>query len=329
MSIFITGATGFIGRKLMEKFSGEEPLHLLVRKQSNLTSLEKKNIKFFYGDVTNKDSVFEGMRGCEKVFHLAAYAKSFSFDKDEYFKINVLGAINVFESALKHQVQKLVFTSSCVALGPSQDKVLTEKDWKERNHFYTEYEKSKYQAEIEAEKFVVKGLNLVIVNPTRVYGPGELNESNSVTKIVEKYIKGRFPLILNKGKEIGNYALVEDIALGHILAMEKGKAGQRYILGGENVSLKDFFFILNEILREKHWQINIPPKMAKFFAFLEEKKAIFLKKYPVITRSWVDTFLQNWAYSSEKAEKELGYKYHSLRKGLEITCNWLLNLKRN
>jgi nucleoside-diphosphate-sugar epimerase len=329
MSVFITGGTGFIGKKLIEKLWGKESLHLLVRPQSNRCNLKKEGIRFFPGDITDEHSVVEGMQGCEKVYHLAAYAKNFSFDKEAYYKINILGAIHVFESALKNNVRKVVFTSSCVSLGPSQNKVVTEKDWKERNHFYTEYEKSKYLAEVQALKFVEKGLDLVIVNPTRVYGPGELSEANSVSKIVERYIKGRFPIILNQGKEIGNYAFVEDVASGLILAMEKGKAGERYILGSENVSLKNFFALIDEILQAKHKQINISPKIAKFFGWLEEKKAYLLKKYPSITPDWVDTFLQNWAFSSEKAEKELGYKYHSLKEGLRITCDWLLNSKNN
>jgi farnesol dehydrogenase len=329
MAIFITGGTGFIGRKLIERLStGDEALHLLVRSQSSLTDLEKnEKIRFFYGDVTDENSVLEGMKGCDKVYHLAAYARNWSFDENQYYKVNVAGAINVFEAALKNRVQKIVFTSSCVTLGPSQDKVLTEKDWKPRENFFTEYEKSKYLAELEALKFVQKGLNLVMVNPTRVYGPGLLTEANSVTRIAQQYLEGKFPLILNRGKEVGNYAFVEDVVIGHILAMEKGKTGERYLLGGENISLKNLFFSLNELTQTKHIQINIPPKVARFVAWLEEKIANLFRKYPMISRDWVDTFLQNWIYSSEKAEKELGYKYLPLKQGLKITCDWILNQK--
>jgi len=329
MAIFITGGTGFIGRKLIERLSLEdEALHLLVRSQSSIANLERKEkIRFFYGDVTDENSVLEGIKGCDKVYHLAAYARNWSFDKNQYYKVNVRGAVNVFESALKNRVKKIVFTSSCVTLGPSQDRALTEKDWKKRNHFYTEYEKSKYLAELEALKFIEKGLNLVMVNPTRVYGPGLLTEANSVTRIAQQYIEGKFPLILNRGKEIGNYAFVEDVVSGQILAMEKGKTGERYLLGGDNISLKNLFSLLDEIMQTKHLQISIPPKIARFIAWLEEKKANIFKKYPRISRDWVDTFLQNWIYSSEKAEKELGYKYLPLKEGLKITCEWILSQK--
>jgi len=329
MAIFITGGTGFIGRKLIERLSlGGEALHLLVRSQSNIANLERtENIHFFYGDVTEENSISSGMKGCDKVYHLAAYARNWSFDKDQYYKVNVTGAMNIFEAALKNKVEKVVFTSSCVTLGPSSDGTLTEKDWKPRESFFTEYEKSKYLAELEALKFVQKGLNLVMVNPTRVYGPGLLTEANSVTRIAQQYLDGKFPLILNRGKEVGNYAFVEDVVIGHILAMEKGKTGERYLLGGDNVSLKNLFSLLDEITQTKHLQINIPPGIARLVAWLEEISANIFRKYPQISRDWVDTFLQNWKYSCEKAEKELGYKYLTLKQGLKITCDWILNQK--
>ena len=329
MAIFITGGTGFIGRKLIERLSlGDEALHLLVRSRSSLTDLEKNDkIRFFYGDITEENSILEGMKGCDKVYHLAAYARNWSFDENQYYKVNVTGATNVFEAALKNKVEKVVFTSSCVTLGPSSDGNVTEKDWRKRDHFYTEYEKSKYLAELEALKFVEKGLNLVMVNPTRVYGPGLLTEANSVTRIAQQYLEGKFPLILNRGKEIGNYAFVDDVVTGQILAMERGKTGERYLLGGDNISLKNLFSLLDEITQARHLQINIPPGIARLVAWLEEINANIFRKYPQISRDWVDTFLQNWIYSSEKAEKELGYKYLPLREGLKITCDWILNQK--
>jgi nucleoside-diphosphate-sugar epimerase len=195
--------------------------------------------------------------------------------------------------------------------------------------YYTEYEESKAVAEQEALRYAAEGFPVVIVNPTRVYGPGKLTEGNSVTLMIDMYDRGKLPVLLNGGKNIGNYVLVDDLVRGHILAMEKGRVGERYILGGENSSLRDFFRLVDDISKKKHFQINLPPRLAMVYAGLEKKKAQLLRLYPQITPGWVETFLQDWVYSSAKAEKELGYVVTPLREGLTATYEWLLRQRSN
>ncbi len=189
--------------------------------------------------------------------------------------------------------------------------------------FYTEYEKTKYLAEIVADKYVGKGLPLVIVQPTRVYGPGKMTEGNSVTKMIDMYLRGRFRFILNKGMEIGNYVYIDDIVDGHLMAMLKGQVGQRYILGGENSSLKDFFHILREISGREFRQFQIPPNLAVLIARFEENRAKFFGSYPLISRGWVETFLRHWDFSSDKAAADLGYRFRGLGEGIRLTHDWL------
>ncbi|MCX6145414.1 MAG: NAD-dependent epimerase/dehydratase family protein [Ignavibacteriales bacterium] len=190
--------------------------------------------------------------------------------------------------------------------------------------YFTEYEETKTIAEREVLQFAAKGFPVVIVNPTRVYGPGKLTEGNSVSLMIDMYDRGKVPVLLNGGKDIGNYVLVDDLVRGHILAMEKGKIGERYILGGENASLRQLFQLVDEVSGKKHFQMNLPPKLAYLYSGIEKKKAEWLGLYPQITPGWVETFLQHWVYSPEKAERELGYTITPLKEGVRITYEWLL-----
>jgi len=121
---------------------------------------------------------------------------------------------------------------------------------------------------------------------------------------------------------------VDDVVQGLILAMERGKAGERYILGGENVSLKRFFEIVDEISGKKHFQANLPTRLAMFYSRIEETKAERLGIYPSVTPGWVEMFLRDWAYSSEKAIKQLDYKITPLKEGIRITYEWLQELRK-
>lgn len=328
MSIFITGGTGFIGRKLVKKLLyRRESVHLLSRKHSDLRGLQRGGVKIFYGDVTNEESLRPAMQDCQRVFHLAAYARNWARHPSVYYRVNIEGFRNVAEIALDNKIEKIVFTSSAMTFGPTSEQIGNEKMSRKPKVFFTEYEKTKYLAEIESEKLLEKSLPLVIVNPTRVYGPGKMTEGNSVTRMIEMYIHGRFPIILGKGLEIGNYVYIDDVVDGHLKAMSKGKIGQKYILGGENSSLNHFFSLLSHLSGKKPPPIHIPPNLAKLFAKVEKFKAMIMGTYPLITTGWVETFLRNWAFSSEKAISELGYCFTGLKQGLELTYNWLRDNK--
>ena len=133
----------------------------------------------------------------------------------------------------------------------------------------------------------------------------------------------RFPVVLAGVVNVGNYAFVDDLVRGHILAMEKGRVGERYILGGENVSLRRLFDLVDETTGKRHVRLGLPAWLAMAYGRLERTKARWFRRYPVITPGWVETFLQDWAYSSAKAERELGYIITPLQEGIGVTCEWL------
>ena len=244
--------------------------------------------------------------------------------------MNIVGMRNVFEAAKKVGAKKVVFTSTIVAFGPTRPGVIGDETMPRiTSHYYTEYEETKALAEREALSYAAKKFPVVIVNPTRVYGPGKMTEGNSVSLMIDQYDRGKVPVLLNRGVNIGNYVYVDDLVRGHILAMEKGKIGQRYILGGENVSLERVYRTVDEVSGKRHFQMSLPPALAMVYAREEQLKAEWFGLYPQITPGWVSTFLQDWVYSCAKAEKELGYTITPFREGVRTTYEWLLELRRN
>lgn len=329
--VFVTGSTGFIGTKLVnELVQRGHTVHALTRGSSNKDGLQHERINLVTGDILDRDSLHRGMEGCTQVYHLAAYAKNWARDPSVFFKQNVEGMRNVFEAARAAGVRRIVFTSTIVTFGPTAPGVVGNEEMPRITpKYYTEYEETKAIAEQEALKMAAGGFPVVIVNPTRVYGPGKLTEGNSVSLMIDMYDRGKVPVLLNHGANIGNYVLVDDLVKGHILAMEKGAIGQRYILGGENASLKQIFELVDEASGKKHFQMNLPPSIAYVYAGFEKKKAEWLGLYPQITPGWVETFLQDWVYSPAKAEKELGYQVTPLKEGIRTTYEWLLAQRRS
>ncbi len=333
--IFVTGSTGFIGTRLVQALTDRgHSVRALSRRSDPAPPpgfdprdgdpLKHELVELVRGDITDLDSLRRGMEGCTRVFHLAAYAKNWARDPKTYFDSNVQGMRNVFDAAVEHDVHRIVWTSTFMTLGPSAPGVTADEDSpRTTDHFYTDYERTKTEAEAEAVARAADGLPVVIVNPTRVYGPGHLTEGNALAKLIDDYDRGRVPVLLNFGVNVGNYVLVDDVVAGHILAMEKGRIGERYVLGGDNVSLREFFRTIDRISDKRHFQIPILKGIPLLFAYLQRKRAEWFNVYPTITPGWVRTFLLEWSYSSDKARRELGYEPTSLEDGLRITYDWL------
>ncbi len=331
-TVFVTGGTGFIGTKLVQALvARKHKVRCLSRTTSNKEGLDHPNITIVQGTIHDKETLFKGMKGCTQVYHLAAYAKNWAKDPAEFRRQNFDGMMNVFEAAKTAGVKRIVLTSTIVTFGPSRPgEVRDESMPRVTPRYYTEYEATKALAEQKAMEMADDGFPVVIVNPSRVYGPGKMTEGNSVSRMIDMYDRGKVPVLLNGGINVGNYVLVDDLVQGHILAMEKGKVGERYILGGENVSLKGLFRIVDEVSGKTHVQFPLPAGLAMAFGYVEQKKAEWFGIYPQITPSWVETFLQDWEYSCAKAQKKLGYTITPLKEGVRRTYEWILeNRKRS
>ena len=324
MKVFVTGGTGFIGEKLTEKLLSEKhSVTLLVRNTLSAAFPGNHKIKQVNGDLSDKPALMEGMKGCDWVFHLAAYAKPSYKDPSVVTRINVEGTVKVFRAALESNVGKVIFTSTGGTMSYSRDGKPVDELSNPNPDLHTLYEKTKAEAEKIALDFSREGLDVVTVNPTRVYGPGKLTESNSLTKIMRSYITGHWRIIPGDGRSIGNYVYIDDIVEGHILAARFGRKGERYILGGENHSFNELFEIIGEAAGEKRMMFRLPAGLMKGIAGLAISYSKITGSPPAITKEWLDKYLSDWIMSSDKAVRELGYRITPLAEGILRTIEWL------
>jgi nucleoside-diphosphate-sugar epimerase len=324
MKIFITGATGYIGNNLAKRLAGEgHTIHALCRSINKSSLLDHDNIQVFEGDITDAASIEKAMRGCEQVYHLAAYARVWSKNILDFDTLNVQGTKNVLEAVRKLGVNKIVFTSTAGVLGPSGDRPVKEDDPR-IGDVMNEYEDTKTKAEDLCREYCNKyNMHIVIVNPPRVYGPGLESESNAVTKLVRLYIKGKWKILPGDGKRTGSYVYVDDVVNGHILAMEKGRKGERYILSGVNASYLEFFDELSKVSGRKAKLYPLPVSVMLISGYGMMGYTKLSGRAPLLTPKWIKKYLYDWSLSCEKAQRELGYTYISLKEGLQKTVDWI------
>jgi farnesol dehydrogenase len=262
------------------------------------------------------------MVGCEQAYHLAGFAAVWSKDPGLVYRLNVEGAWNVIRIAAKTGIRRVVVTSTAGILGPSEKDPVNESSPSPAS-FFTPYEESKFRLEQKLLLRTEKEPEVVIVNPTRVYGPGYLSDSNGVTNMIKLYVDGKWKFIPGNGNSSGNYVFVEDVVSGHLLAMEKGTPGERYVLGGENVSYNRFFQLIRELSGVKKRLYKLPLWIMLSVATVMKGVSVITGRPPMIVPSLVRKFNHNWIVSSLKASSELGYKPIDTISGIRMTIQWL------
>jgi nucleoside-diphosphate-sugar epimerase len=267
------------------------------------------------------------MNGCTGAFHLAAYAKVWSKDPDLPHLVNVTGTRNIFDAAKQLNLQKVVFTSTGGTLNPSNGNIPVDEETPRTVDFFNAYESTKAKAEKLAQQYAGQGLHVVTVNPTRVYGPGTENQSAAMTMIIRKFHKGVWRIIPGSGKKCGNYVFIDDVVEGHLLAMEKGRAGQRYIIGGENATYDQFFETLKKVTGQNRIMVHIPYGLLNFVVWMQFVATRSVGKMPLITPRWIRKYLHHWACSNRKSKVELGYRITPLEKGIKKTIEWIESKK--
>lgn len=325
MKIFMTGATGYIGQKLATRIINQgHHVHALCRTRPQGELFENARMRVFEGDLLDQQIIREAMQGCDQVYHIAAYARVWAKNPETYFEMNVQGTVNILKAARELEVKKLVFTSTGGTFGVSNGQPISEGHVRTMD-FFTPYESSKFMAEEKVLQFAARGLPAVVVHPVRVYGPGIMNESNAVSRMIKLYIDGEWHIIPGNGTSIGCFSFIDDVVDGHLLAMERGVTGEKYILGGENADFNRFFSLVRKLSEKNFVLAKVPQPLMMLFGWKEEVLAKWFQHEPLITRQWIRKYNLHSAFSSGKAIEQLGYRITPLEEGLSHTLAWLQN----
>lgn len=327
MKLLVTGSTGYLGKNVARRLAaaGHE-LRLLVRERSVLGGLPE-GAELVRGDVTDQESVRRAAEGCQAIVHMAALVKMWVPERERFDAVNVGGLLNALAAA-REAGARLVYTSSFIAVGPAGPEPADETRRHPGSRYRNDYERTKAVADGLAQQAVDAGQDVVRLYPGVVYGPGELTDGNLVVRTMIDHLRGRMPGIIGPGDRIWSYAYVEDVAEGHVQALARGRPGERYFLGGENATMNAFFAQVADLTGVPPPRRHIPYPVAWALGFGMWAWAELTGHEPKLTHEVVNVFREHWAYSSAKAEAELGYRPRPLREGLRLTLEWLRDQSR-
>jgi len=320
MKTLVTGATGFLGSSLVrELIRDNQEVRVLLRKNSDTRNIADVDVERVYGDIRDKESVKAALIGCENLYHTAALYSFWMPSSRVFYDINVEGTKNVLGAALQQGMKKVVYTSSIVAVGYYGANTPANEDvkfnlWGLGDH----YTRSKHLAELEAMKFYQQGLPLVIVNPAVVIGVRDIKPTPSGKMIID-IINKKMPGYIEGGINIVD---VEDVAHGHILAAEKGKLGERYILGNENMSVSQYFELIGEISGVAPPTMKMPYSAAIILSHGYQFLSHITRKPPVLTPALVRSGSSYAFFDCSKAVNELGFKQTPIKTTMEKAVNW-------
>tara|TARA_Y100000310_G_C20684975_1_gene818396 strand:- start:104 stop:1093 length:990 start_codon:yes stop_codon:yes gene_type:complete len=316
--ILVTGAAGFIGSYLVERLveKGEKVVVTIFSKDSINYLRPGLANQTFVGDIRDIKFVEKAMKGCNRVYHLASAQNYLGISAEDFYTTNVEGTRNVMEVALKQGVKKVVHVSSSTAIKENKKRV-DENDLF-RGWFDGPYSFSKYKGEKVAFEYGARGLAVVAVNPTIVYGPRQMR---SLGQIFKNFIEPRVRFVGFKNM-ILNLIYVKDVAEGIICAMQKGRTGHRYILGGHEMTLGQFIALLDELTGTHKPIITVPEFLLKLGASLIEPLFKMVRLKPPLLKAQVSAMQRGAAADISKARKELGLPVSSVREKLKETLDW-------
>jgi len=321
MKVLVTGATGFVGAAVARALSaaGVE-VRALIRRDSDLRNLGGLKVEQAYGDLRDRDSLRRALSGCQQLYHVAAHYALWAKDPSVFYEVNVAGTRTLLEIARELGTERIVYTSTIGAIGlPANGGLGTEDTPASLSQMAGDYKRSKYLAEQEVLKLARAGLPVVIVNPSAPVGEGDIKPTPTGQMIVD-FMKGRMWAYIETGM---NLVDVDDVAVGHLRAMERGHVGERYILGNRNLSLREIFEILSKLTGVKAPRIKLPWQAILPLAHINRWIADHLTcRPPRIPLEGVRMAKYRMHYDCSKALRELGLPQIPVETALEKAVRW-------
>lgn len=318
-TVLVTGGTGFLGSNLAIALLNEGyNVRILRRPTSDLRAIGNAPVEHCLGDVLDPATLRRALQGCDTVFHTAAVISYWRKERERMMEVNVGGTRNIVEASLEMGVTKFVHTSSVAAIGTRDDGKPADEETEFRWDARTPgYRISKHLAEQEVLKGVKQGLPAVIVNPSIIIGPRDIHVHGG--QMVRDIARKRIFYATKGGMNVVD---VDDVVRGHLQAARYGRIGERYILGGENLTTREVFGITAEVVGGIRPLFTLPEGAVRFLGTLFETIGDLTGVRPWVTRELVATVGKNLWFSSSKAERELGYTATPLRVAVEKTYRW-------
>jgi NAD+-dependent farnesol dehydrogenase len=318
MRVLVTGATGYVGSRVATRLSaaGHSVLALV---RPGAESRVPAGCRGVTGDILDAVALKRALSGCDALVHMAALVRTWVRDPREFDRINIEGVSSVLRCAEECGIGRIVYTSTIVALGPTDGGIHDESSERGSFRFYTDYERSKWVADRLVRERAASGAPVTTLYPGVVYGAGASTQGNLLRSMLEPYLKGRLRLRLGRGDLRICYAFIDDVADGHLLALERGAIGRGYVLGGENATQDRLFSILHDLTGLRGPRLSMPYLAAEIAGRTLRAVAWMTGIPPALTDGVVSTFRHEWAYSSERACREIGYRITPLREGLRRT----------
>lgn len=322
MTTLVTGATGFVGNHVARQLlAAGHSVRVLVRPTSQAAALDGLAVERMQGDLRDVLSLGRAMKGVRQVFHVAADYRLWARNSDEIYESNLAGTRRLFDVAAQAGVQRIVYTSTVATIAvPNHGggKLPSEETQATLEQMVGHYKRSKFLAEVEAIAAAATGLPVVIVNPTTPVGPGDWKPTPT-GKIIVDFLNGKMPAYVDTGL---NLVAVEDVAAGHLLAAEKGRIGERYILGARNMTLREILETLAAIAGRTAPRVRLPHAVALAAGYADEWISRLSGREPRIPVEGVKMSRHRMFVESDKAARELGYRAGSIEAALERAVRW-------
>jgi len=320
MKTLVTGATGFLGNHVARALAARgEDVRVLVRASSHLRALDGLNAERFVGDLRNPASLAGALEDVVRVFHVAADYRLWARDPREIYESNVGGTQNLLDAARHAGIEKFVYTSTVATVAvPREGGLPNEATKSSVDEMIGHYKRSKFEAEQCAVRAAGTGLPVVIVNPTTPVGPGDWKPTPT-GKIIVDFLNGRMPGYVDTGL---NFLPVEDCARGHLLAAERGRIGERYILGGRNLTLKEMLDMLVAASGRPAPRWKIPYAVAYAAGCVDAGISRVLGREPQIPLEGVRMSRHKMFVDASKAERDLGFAPGPVEGALERAVEW-------